>query len=363
MKASRALTGFTLSAVLWLGACQSSPDVALDMQEQEIIRHALQDERDGKIDEAIDGYRMAMTNSKGGVDGHLALSRLYLSQGQALQAKTVLESAKKLQPDHPEVNLRLAKIAIAEDQPKQAETYIDDGLKTLPNDADLLNGKAVALDMQSRHVEAQQLYQRILQREGGDKLDFVRNNLALSFLMSGNADQAIETLRNVPTLDAQPVMRQNLALANGVQGDMEEARRLAGDQLSAAQLDENIAFYRRFSEMQQRALPNSKAVPVPVVTISEPAAPPNAKPQKPVAVKKEKPKTAATKKEAPAAAKNMQAIPDEGTNTIPPKTEEEPAATQDESLGVHDLDDGGSHDEDEHGWQNKNNHRHRHHRR
>lgn len=256
-------------ALMTISACASPPGpeskepAALTEKENNLLQLGLKVEKGGDTESAIGFYKKAMERSDGKVDGHLALSRVYIDQGKYLQAEEVLEKAKAVQSNNAEVNLRLGKIAIRRQQPSRAIAFFEDGLKELPGNVDLLNGKGVALDMMARHEEAQLQYRQAL---AGAKTQypFVENNLAMSYIITGKYDEAIEVLHGITEVESSPVMRQNLALAYGLKGDMAKAREWGGRDLSEQEMNDNIAFYQNYVNQLQNE--HEQAVPAPDVS-------------------------------------------------------------------------------------------------
>ncbi|MFO1242469.1 MAG: tetratricopeptide repeat protein [Rickettsiales bacterium] len=258
------------------GPVPEAPKTPISEKETNFLRLGRNVEKGGDVNSAIDLYKQAIEVSKGGVEGHLALSRVYLEQGHRTQAKDVLLQAKKLQPNNPEVNLRLGKIAINRNEPKDALGYFEAGLKDLSGNVDLLNGKGIALDMLGRHEEAQIEYRQALS-DGNGNFPFVENNLAMSCIMTGKYNEAIDVLQGIKNVEDSPVMRQNLALAYGLKGDMDKAREWGGKDLNEREMNENIAFYQSYvDDLQSR---HDQSVPVPTIpaqTLDAPKAVPSA---------------------------------------------------------------------------------------
>ena len=272
----------SMLALLGVAACQPQPTDAQKQEpgitdrESDLIQLGRKVEKGGDVESAIGLYKQSIEHSKGNIDGHLALSRVYLDQGKIMQAEEILQKAKQMQPNDAEVNLRLGKIAIHKNAPKQALGFFEDGLKELNGNVDLLDGKGIALDMLARHTEAQLQYRRAL---AGAKTQypFVENNLAMSFIMTGKYDEAIDLLQGVKDMETSPVMRQNLALAYGLKGDMMKAREWGGKDLTEKEMNDNIAFYQDYlkhlDDHPEQAVPEAE---IPSVTLEQPVAAPAA---------------------------------------------------------------------------------------
>lgn len=280
----RLLCTVSMVALLGLTACQpqnvpEAPKTPISEKEKNFLRLGRNVEKGGDTNSAIDLYKQAINADTTSVEGHLALSRVYLEQGHRVQAKDVLLDAKKRRPTHPEVNLRLGKIAVHRNLPDEALVYFEDGLKELPGNVDLLNGKGIALDMMGRHEEAQISYRQAI---NDSNEPFVENNLAMSYIMTGKYDEAINILEGVKSIGDSPVMRQNLALAYGLKGDMIKAREWGGKGLNESEMAENIAFYQAYvKDLESRHDQSVPVAPIASGTI-EKGAPPELPVKKPM---------------------------------------------------------------------------------
>lgn len=75
-----------------------------------------------------------------------------------------------------------------------------------------------------------------------------RNNLALAWMLDGNAQKGIQILFPIYQRgEASEKVRQNLALAYALAGDSEAAMLIAKEDLSTAELESNQAFYQRLN--------------------------------------------------------------------------------------------------------------------
>jgi Flp pilus assembly protein TadD len=134
-------------------------------------------------------------------------------------------------------------------QPTLAEQQIDEALRANANDYRALNLMGVLLDMQGRHAEAQANYRRGLDLRPGDP--GLRSNYGLSLAITGQAQAAIAQLAPLAgSRDATPRMRQNLAFAYAMAGDLTNAL-----QLCRRDMDENYAQRQLAYYAQLRSLP------------------------------------------------------------------------------------------------------------
>ena len=111
-----------------------------------------------------------------------------------------------------------------------------------------MTARGIALDRLSRHAEAQEVYKRGLTKNPTDFA--LLSNLGLSYGLSGKTDEGIRILRELVRDGAATAnTRGNLALVYGLAGREREAQAaLAGD-LSGAQIQNNLAYYRELRGM------------------------------------------------------------------------------------------------------------------
>lgn len=243
-----------LFLLLLLGGCDGMKSLdafvggsaELSDKEESIIRLGASMEAGGDYKGAEQYYRKAIKLSNGSIVAHLALAEMYIKQGKDKDAAELLKKAADEQPDDPKLQLALGKLAVRQEKPKRALTHFSRGLEKTPDDLDLLNGKGVALDMLARHKEALLVYKKALKNAEGEEVLLVKNNMAMSHIMAGNYDKAIQILEKMEEIEQKPVLRQNLALAYGLKGDYPSARKWGGKDIDPKKLEENIRFYEQY---------------------------------------------------------------------------------------------------------------------
>lgn len=210
----------------------------LTSREQALIYGADGAFQQGNYAAAERDYLTAVEASTGRVDAHLALARMYDKQGQREQEQVILTRALELQPNHPLANYMLGKLYLETNDFADARSAFQRGRQSRPDDLDLSIGEAVTQDMLGNHRDAQRIYSRIISTNPQAKLENVRINLGMSYLLSGDAEKAVEILKvDAKKPGASAVARHNLALAYGLlgrntdaktvlNGDMDEETRL-----------------------------------------------------------------------------------------------------------------------------------------
>jgi Flp pilus assembly protein TadD len=107
----------------------------------------------------------------------------------------------------------------------------------------ILNAQGAVLDQMGRHHAAQRHYMAALKMVPNEPS--VLSNLGLSYALEKKLKLAEATLRKaIVQPDADPRVRQNLALIVGLEGRFAEAERIASADLPAAQAASNVAYLR-----------------------------------------------------------------------------------------------------------------------
>lgn len=277
--------------VLALTGCAqlTAKNTTTNADEARLIQQAYTFEKAGNTRRAMESYRQAVTMSKGAVEAHLALAALLQREGNLGEEQKILEQAYQLQPKNPDVLQNLANNRIANGKAAEALTLLEQAVAAQPDSARAYNSKAIALDMLSRHKEAQTAYRSALSHADGDTA-YIQNNLAFSLIQSGKYAEAIPMLEKLcARSDATATMRQNLALAYGVSGKTEKARTLGLKDLKAAEVDENLRYYTSYARTLANMEPAageedspSPASPKPNMARAVPVAPVAAKEMAPV---------------------------------------------------------------------------------
>ncbi len=256
-----------------LAACTQPPDTSkqrsadggqFSEKEQNLLSIAGSARASGDLDGAADLYRR-MTNTSGdSIVPHLELASIYRQQRKPALAVDVLREAQKTQPKDPFVLRALGGALVADNKPRDGLVSFEEALALDENDISALNGRGVAYDAMGQHAKAQDSYRRALLVNANNTA--VLNNLALSMILSDKYDDAIAILERLTAApDSTPTMRQNLALAYGLQGNRAKAMEMGLKDLSAEQAQENLKFYEYYQNMKKAGEPTFQAVPVAAV--------------------------------------------------------------------------------------------------
>ena len=220
---------------LSLAACSGGSGTSTELNAESRLRVAEAAERSGDKDTAVSMYTAAAESGPEDASVQVRAANGLARSGRWNQARDLLLMRLKQRPKDPDLLRALASIYVMVGQTRVAIARFDDVLATLPADVNALTDKAVALDMQSRHSEAQLLYRRALAIAPEDPA--VSNNLALSLLMDGRLLEAREVL--MPFIDADDVperLKINLGIIMAANGEMDAARLLLNGHIGDAEL-------------------------------------------------------------------------------------------------------------------------------
>lgn len=272
----QASTGSTASVSGDSAAARSGPmpiaEVPLTPQEPHIVTEddksarlmkIARSARDkGDIKTAVQFYERAAATHGSDITPYLELADLYTGELQQTgRARAMLGAAAMKHADDPDMLRQIAKRLVEAGGFNQAVLLYDRALSARPGDPLLFNGKGVALDMLGQHANAQHVYKEGLGVDADNLL--LANNLGLSYILSTDYAQAIALLEPLVENAEAHNIRQNLALAYGLSGDMDMAYEVGAKNLTPKQVEENIAFYRSYSSDRRKK--NNVATPPPIM--------------------------------------------------------------------------------------------------
>jgi Flp pilus assembly protein TadD len=196
------------------------------------------------------------------IQAAIAYARALRATDQRAQAVAVLEQASLRHPNS-QIVLGAYGRALAD-----AGQYVQalDALSRAhtPDNPDwrILNAQGAVLDQLGRHAEARKHYEAALKIVPGDTS--VLSNLGLSYALTKDLNLAEKTLREAASRrDANPRVRQNLALVVGLQGRFDEAERIASADLPPAEAEANVRTLREMLAQQTASRKQGKPLRIP----------------------------------------------------------------------------------------------------
>ncbi len=204
----------------------------------------------GDVPQSIRDYRDIIKECPGCKKAYLGLGMALIDANAVVEAKLAFEKAIALFPKSSEAYVGLGLVYLLIDQPENAINSFDRALKSNPRNAAAFNGYGMALDMIDEHETAQANYRAAMELDPTN-ISY-ESNLALSMALCGNEQEAIHTLeRLVRSPNATPRVRQNLALAYGLAGDIKSAKKIGRVDLSDEMVMNNITYFEAIQQTRQ----------------------------------------------------------------------------------------------------------------
>lgn len=223
--ASRLLTSAAAAVLvaLSLGACQTTgPETTGSIGASS---HEPRTEAEWRQSLQVWGERYH--RNPGDAEAAVNYARALRATEQRAQAVAVLEQASIRHPRNMELLGAFGRaLAEAGQYPQALDTL---SRAHTPDNPDwrILNAQGAVLDQMGRHKDAQRHYASALKIVPDEPS--VLSNLGLSYALEKNLKRAEATLRRAAAQpNAQPKVRQNLALVVGLQGRFTEAEKIAG---------------------------------------------------------------------------------------------------------------------------------------
>jgi Flp pilus assembly protein TadD len=247
---AKRLTSTAVSATLALGLCSCQTDSLSD------ITGALGDktEKSSAADpqHGVDFYRDRFRAHPEDADAALQYGKALRASGQKSQAVAVLEQATIAHPTDKALLAGYGRALADNGNFQQAFDVL--GRAHSPDNPDwrILSAQGAVLDQLGRGEEARQYYASALKISPEEPS--VLSNLGLSYVLSKDLKKAEETLRRAyGHANAEPRVRQNLALVVGLQGRVAEAETIMKADRPAAEAAADVADLRRVLSLKANA--------------------------------------------------------------------------------------------------------------
>ncbi len=192
----------------------------------------------------------------------IAYARALRATDQRAQAVAVLEQASLRNPRNMPLLGAYGRALAESGRYVQALDALNRAHTPDNPDWHILNAQGAVLDQMGRHVEAQRHYSAALKIVPDEPS--VLSNLGMSYVLMKDLHHAELVLRQaVARPNAEPKVRQNLALVIGLQGRFAEAEKIASADLPEAEAAANVEYLRQMVSKQTAWKPKGRQAYVP----------------------------------------------------------------------------------------------------
>ncbi|AKJ67808.1 hypothetical protein PATSB16_16390 [Pandoraea thiooxydans] len=189
-------------------------------------------------------YEKALQADPNSLAAGLGLADAKYAAGDLEQARVLYQRAAKQAPAAFAPQLGLARVALRQRRLADAERRYRDLVVHHADSPLAVEGLGTVLDLEGRHAQAQKVYRVGLQT--WPYVKGLRIDLGLSLILDNQPRAGANVLLDIAGLSDTPRQaRQNLALAYGLLGNDDAARRILLVDLPASSVDDNLRFYHR----------------------------------------------------------------------------------------------------------------------
>lgn len=186
----------------------------------------------------------------------LAYARALRLSGARAEAAAVLDKAVAAKPAERRLALESGLLALDMGQPTKAERLLRKAQDPKAEDWRLYSALGAALASRGKQQEAQVQFAKALALAPDHPT--VLNNLAMSYVLDGKADEAEKLLRKAQQgaqKGAPPAAQvpQNLALVLGLRGKFDEAQKVATASLGPNEASSNVAYLQGLARAKTAA--------------------------------------------------------------------------------------------------------------
>lgn len=180
----------------------------------------------------------------------MAFAAALNANGQTDKALDVMASLAAANPADASLHATYGKALVRAGRGPEAIAALTGPALQASRDASVYSALGSAYDQTGAFAEARAAYAQALALKPGDSATL--NNSAMSYMLQGDPAQAEALLRQALAgkASADPRVRQNLALAIGLQGRFDEARDVASKDLPQADVDANLAYLEQMLAQQ-----------------------------------------------------------------------------------------------------------------
>ena len=259
----------TLSASLWLGACAQSggveyPSLALANPDAQDAAESKVDNR-SELQKATEYWGKEYAKNPTDLKKTLNYARNLKALGQKGQALAILQQASSQHGQNRELASEYGRLALDMGQVNLAQQLLAVADDPANPDWRIVSARGTVLAKQEKFAEAIPQFEKALALSKDQPS--VMNNLALAYVLNGEAPKAEAMLRQASAQDGAHAgkMRQNLALVLGLQGKYDEAKQIGGTTSKSAAATSDMALIREIVKLDPQATPAQARPTAPAV--------------------------------------------------------------------------------------------------
>jgi Flp pilus assembly protein TadD len=262
---ARFLASTASLAILVLGLCSCQTDGMSDITGS--LGEKTEKSRGGEPVRGVEFYRDRARANPEDADAALQYGKALRAAGQRSQAVAVLEKATIAHPSDKALLAGYGRALADNGNFQQAFDVLSRAHSPDNPDWRILSAQGAALDQLGRTEEARQYYASALRISPEEPS--VLSNLGLSYVLSKDLPKAEETLRRAyGRADADPRVRQNLALVVGLRGRVAEAESIMTADRPPQEAAADVAYLRRV--LSRKANARSDADNTPATGVARP---------------------------------------------------------------------------------------------
>jgi Flp pilus assembly protein TadD len=249
-------------APILAGKTSDSPVVAMveGRGVEQLVRMSQRSLASGDATTAIGLAQEALSRDGSNVEAALVLGYAQLAVGAPQDAGFAFGRVLRRDPGHRDASIGYAKAMIAVGRTDAALDHLEPLVRGNAGDAQALNLLGVAHDLEGDHGRAIESYRRAL-AVTPDAPD-VSSNLGLSLALHDQYREAIAVLRPLAEgYVSSPRARQNLALAYGLAGSLDEAERWSRMDLGESDVQNNLDYFRMIAGLAPGAVRSAALQP------------------------------------------------------------------------------------------------------
>lgn len=178
-------------------------------------------------------------------------ARLLDKSGNKAALIKVLETTLTHNPNDGKLIAYLGKELVLAGRAKAGAEQLNKAIAAGETDWKVYSALGSAYDQTGEHSKARDAYQAALAQNPQEVS--IHNNVGMSYILEGDLKQAESSLRaaqKLPEGEFNQTLRQNLALAVGLQGRFNEASEIASRDLPPEQVEQNLAFLKQMLNQQ-----------------------------------------------------------------------------------------------------------------